>query len=237
MRKAPATITREFQSSSTRSNHSRRVASVVKGAGLVALVLSLASAAPAAAQVAGAPPAAPADSGAISPPAPLSPTRPPLDSPGNPYRLVGGHIGVAVPIVTFHHQGKTTTTASDQLTLAVPIGITVHMSPDWVVDFEEIVGNDVKPAGGSGVTIDPGIVYVGGPVALGLRIKWDLGQPVNVGLIPLIHKGLVDFGDVNWFIEAAFPITYQRTGAALSPTGQGFNDYRLQIVLHTGIAF
>jgi hypothetical protein len=236
MPKAPIIITCESKSSSTHrqsassSRWSRgRIASVVAGVGLVAL--SLATAAPAAAQDA-APPA-----GVVTPPSPSSPTRPPLDSPGNPYRLVGGHIGAAVPIVSFHHQGKTTQTASDQLTIAVPIGITVHMSPDWVVDFEEIVGNDVKPAKGSGVTIDPGIVYVGGPVALGLRIKWDVGVPVNVGLIPLIHKGLVDFGDMNGFIEAAFPITYSRIGSTVSPTGQGINDYTLAIVLHTGLAF
>jgi hypothetical protein len=230
MPKAPDTITSESKSSSIH-NHSRRVASVVAGVGLA--FLSLAVAAPAAAQdAATAPPG-----GAVSPPTPLSPTRPPLDSPGNPYRLVGGHIGVAIPIVSFHHQGKTTQTTSDQLTIAVPIGITVHMSPDWVVDFEEVVGNDVKPAKGSNVTIDPGIVYVGGPVALGLRIKWDVGAPVNVGLIPLIHKGLVDFGDVNWFIEAAFPITYSHVGSTVSPTGQGITDYTLAIVAHTGVAF
>jgi hypothetical protein len=240
MPKAPDTTTSESESSSKTSSihnkHSRRVASVVAGVGLA--VLSLAIAAPAAAQVAGAPPAAPPD-GAVTPPAPLSSTRPPLDSPGNPYRLVGGHIGAAVPLVSFHHQGKTTQTASDQLTIAVPIGVTVHMSPDWVVDFETIVGNNVKPAGGSGLTVDPGIVYVGGPVALGLRIKFDIAPtgPVNVGLIPLVHKGLVDFGDMNWFIEAAFPITYSRVGSAASPTGQGINDYTLAIVLHTGIAF
>lgn len=44
------------------------------------------------------------------------------------------------------------------------------------------------------MTIDPGVIYVGRPMALGLRIKWDVGTNVNVGLIPLIHKGLVDVG-------------------------------------------
>lgn len=183
------------------------VGPTVAGASLVALGLAFSSAA--AAQVDTAPPPA-----AMAPPIAAAP--PPLNTPGNPARMVGGHIGLAVPIISFHHQGKTTQTASDQLTLAVPIGITVHMSPDWVVDFEEIVGNDTKPAGRTGVTINPGIVYVGGPVALGLRLKWDVGGPVNVGIIPLIHKGIADIGDVNWFIEAAFPITYTRIGSALT---------------------
>jgi hypothetical protein len=203
------------------------------------VVLALAGAAPALAQdavPAAVPPPPPPQVGGAMPP-PMAPSGPPLDTPGNPLRLVGGHIGVAVPLVSFHHLGKTTQTPSDQLTIAVPIGITVHMSPEWVVDFEEVVGNAVSPAGGTGVTIDPGVVYVGGPVALGLRLKWDVGTNVNVGLIPLIHKGIVDFGPANWFIEAAFPLTYTRIGAAVSPSGSGMNDYTLAIVLHTGIAF
>jgi hypothetical protein len=212
----------------TRSSWFRHIGPLFAGASLVALSLALSPAA--VAQVENAPPP-------LAAPPPIAPTPPPLNTPGNPARMVGGHIGLAVPLISFHHLGKTTQTASDQLTLAVPIGITVHMSPDWVVDFEEIVGNDTKPAGRTGVTIDPGIVYVGGPVALGLRLKWDVGGPVNFGIIPLIHKGIVDIGDVNWFIEAAFPITYTRIGSALTLGGPAMNDYTLAIVLHTGFAF
>jgi hypothetical protein len=211
-----------------------RLQSLLVGLGLVALTLSFA--APAAAQDAPPPPAA------MPPPAtmpPMTTTPPPAGTPDAAApRMVGGHIGVAIPLVSFHHLGKTTQTPSDQLTLAVPIGITVHMSPDWVVDFEEIVGSPVRPAGFTGVTIDPGVVYVGGPVALGLRLKWDIGSNVNIGLIPLVHKGIVDIGGgANWFIEAAFPLTYSRIGANTTLTGTGSNDYTLAIVLHTGIAF
>ncbi len=233
MATAPNTTARESKSSST--TWRGRVAPVLSGVALAAL--TLAGSTPAFAQDAVPPTAAaPAPGGALPPP--MAPSdRPPLDTPGNPLRLVGGHIGVAIPLVSFHHLGTTTQTLSDQLTIAVPIGITVHMSPDWVVDFEEIVGSPVRPAGFTGVTIDPGVVYVGGPVALGLRLKWDIGSNVNVGLIPLIHKGIVDFGPGNWFIEAAFPITYTRIGANTTLTGTGANDYTLAIVLHTGIAF
>ncbi len=209
-----------------------RLQLLLVGVGLVALTMSFA--APAAAQDAAPPPPA-----ATMPPPPMTTAPPPVASADAPApRMVGGHIGVAIPLVSFHHLGKTTQTPSDQLTLAVPIGITIHMSPEWVVDFEEIVGNAVSPAGGTGVTIDPGVVYVGGPVALGLRLKWDVGTNVNIGLIPLIHKGIVDIGGgANWFIEAAFPLTYTRIGAATTLNGTGLNDYTLAIVLHTGIAF
>jgi len=158
-------------------------------------------------------------------PAPVvasTPTPPPSEGP----RMVGGHVGAAVPVVSFHSVGKTTQTPSDQFTIAVPIGVSVHVAPVWVVDFEVVVANDVKPWGGTGLTIDPGIIYTGAPVALGLRTKFDLNAAANFGLIPLIHKGVVDVGYANWFVEAAFPITATR--------GSG---YALAAVAHTGFAF
>ena len=164
------------------------------------------------------------DATAGTPPPVVSSTPAPVATSGP--RMVGGHVGAAVPVVSFHSTGKTTQTPSDQLTIAVPIGVSVHVAPVWVVDFEVVVASDVKPWGGTGLTIDPGIVYVGEPVALGLRAKFDLSSNANIGLIPLIHKGLVDVGYANWFVEAAFPVTAAR--------GQG---YALAAVAHTGFAF
>jgi len=184
---------------------------------LAAAALVLATALPARAETqeaSGAPPPAPVAAAA------------PMAEPAAGARMVGGHVGAAVPLVSFHSMGKTTRTPSDQFTIAVPIGVSVHVAPDWVVDFETVVGNDVKPWGGTGLTVDPGVVYTGGPVALGLRVKFDVSQSANFGLIPLVHKGIVDIGEANWFVEAAFPITAQH--------GQG---YSLAAVAHTGFAF
>ena len=147
-------------------------------------------------------------------------------SPPAGARTVGWHVGAAVPFVSFHSVGKGTQTPSDQLTIAVPIGISVHLSPTWVFDFETVVANDVNPWGGTGLTVDPGVIYVGAPVALGLRAKFDVGAAANFGLIPLVHKGLVDVGYANWFVEAAFPMTAMRG-----------NGYTLAAVAHTGFAF
>ncbi len=147
-------------------------------------------------------------------------------SPPAGARSVGWHVGAAVPFVSFHSVGKGTQTPSDQLTIAVPIGISVHLSPTWVFDFETVVANDVNPWGGTGLTVDPGVIYVGAPVALGLRAKFDVGAAANFGLIPLVHKGLVDVGYANWFVEAAFPMTAMRG-----------NGYTLAAVAHTGFAF
>ena len=141
-------------------------------------------------------------------------------------RTVGWHVGAAVPVVSFHSVGKGTQTPSDQLTIAVPIGISVHLSPTWLFDFETVIANDVNPWGGTGLTVDPGVIYLGAPVALGLRAKFDVGAAANFGLIPLVHKGIVDVGYANWFVEAAFPMTAMRG-----------NGYTLAAVVHTGFAF
>jgi hypothetical protein len=192
------------------------IASKVRSSLLATAAVVLATALPARAQAQDA-------AGAAPPPVVAATPAPP--PPSGP-RMVGGHVGAAVPVVRFHSVGKSTVTPSDQFTIAVPIGVSVHVSPLWVVDFEVVVASDVKPLGGTGLTIDPGVVYVGLPVALGLRTKFDVSAPANFGLIPLIHKGIVDVGYANWFVEAAFPIT--------ATHGAG---YELAAVAHTGFAF
>ena len=164
------------------------------------------------------------DAAASSPPPVVAAT--PTPAPASGPRMVGGHVGAAVPVVSFHSVGKTTQTPSDQFTIAVPIGVSVHVAPAWVVDFEVVVASDVKPWGTTHLTIDPGIIYVTDAVALGLRTKFDVSSDANFGLIPLVHKGIVDVGYANWFVEAAFPITAAR--------GAG---YQLAAVAHTGFAF
>jgi hypothetical protein len=187
---------------------------------------------------------APTDPAAAAPPAAAPPpmaASAPMASPApdapRSGPTVGGHLGLAVPLVSFHSKGKGTRSVSDALTLAVPIGISLHFSKEWTFDFETIVGNTVSGNAvgnntSTGLTVDPGIVYTGGPVALGLRVKFDIGGPANIGLIPLVNYGLVPFNGGVWFIEAAFPLTMTDVPVA----GQG-SDLSLAIVLHTGIGF
>jgi hypothetical protein len=140
-----------------------------------------------------------------------------------PTTKVGGHIGVALPLVTVSSK---TTTIADNVTILNPIGVSVKMSPHLVIDFETVVSTPVKPTGGTtGLVVDPGVVYDWGVVATGLRAAWQIGAPPNFGLIPLINKGLVDLGRATWFVEAAFPTAYSEHKVA-------FN-----VVLHTGIGF
>jgi hypothetical protein len=137
-------------------------------------------------------------------------------------KTVAGHIGIATPFVTVADQ---TTTIADDLTILNPIGVGVKISERWVVDVEVVVATRINQGKTTGLVIDPGIIYNWGPVATGLRVAWEVFVAPNVGLIPLINRGLYDMGGAMWFVEAAFPTFYSDDGVA-------FNA-----VLHTGIGF
>jgi hypothetical protein len=133
-----------------------------------------------------------------------------------------GHVGVATPFVTV---GDDTTTIADQFTLLVPLGVGLKLNDTVVVDFETVVATPIKPGGVNGLVVDPGVVVNTGPVAVGLRVAFQINQRGNVGLIPLVNRGLVDFGGAAWFVEAAFPTFFDSNGVT-------FNA-----VLHTGVGF
>jgi hypothetical protein len=149
---------------------------------------------------------------------------------------VGGHLGIATPLVTV--TSDNTTTISDQFTLAFPIGIGFPLTDKLAIDFETIVGNPIHPRGTTSFTVDPGVVYNLGTVVIGLRIKWDVQAATNVGLIPLIHKGVADLGHgANWFVEAAFPTSLSFSGPAAGTTGADKTTFSFNVVFHTGIGF
>jgi hypothetical protein len=141
-------------------------------------------------------------------------------------RSVGGHIGVAVPLVMINEDD--TNTVGDNFVIAVPIGIGFKLSEKLVLDFETIVQTPVDPSGTTSLVVDPGLVYNLGPFAAGLRVAWAINQPANVGLIPLVNKGLADLGGgVTWFVEAAFPMFIRSEPP----------DFTLDVVFHTGFGF
>jgi hypothetical protein len=141
-------------------------------------------------------------------------------------RSVGGHVGIATPLVTV--TSDDTTDIGDNFVLAAPIGVTVKLSDRLAVDFEMVVQNPIDPRGDTKLVIDPGLIYNTGPFALGLRIASAIGAPANVGLIPLINRGIAPVGGGTWFIEAAFP-----TFLHSDPDP----DITFDVVLHTGIGF
>jgi hypothetical protein len=144
-------------------------------------------------------------------------------------RSIGGHIGVATPLVTRTSESSANTDISDTFTLVVPIGVTAKLSEKLAVDFETQVVSPLKPKGGvSKLVVAPGVVYNLGVVAAGLRVASSIGDPPNVGLIPIINRGLFPVGGATWFVEAAFPTFWHR-----APDPRVTFD----VVIHTGIAF
>jgi len=141
---------------------------------------------------------------------------------------VGGHIGVATPLVTVTEDD--TTTIDDQFTLVNPIGVTVKLTDRLAIDFETQVVSKIDPEGKNGFVVDPGVVYNFGPFAAGLRIAWQIGTATsNVGVIPLINRGLFKVGAGTWFVEAAFPTFLYQSGVP--------SDVEFNVVFHTGIGF
>jgi hypothetical protein len=162
----------------------------------------------------------------MAPPATMQepPARPPTgaDTSG---KGIGGHVGIATPLYT--HDKTHSHSISDSFDMLNPIGISVKINANLVVDFEMVVVTHFQSHGaGGGLIIDPGVVYNFGAVAAGVRAAFKVGDPPNFGLIPLINKGIVDLGGATWFIEAAFPTFYSNLG------GTEFN-----VVLHTGLGF
>lgn len=139
---------------------------------------------------------------------------------------VGGHVGIATPLVTIPSEGDTTD-IGDQFTLVMPIGVTVKLNERLAVDFETQVVNPVDPDGTTSLVVAPGLVYNFGAFAAGLRLASEIGADSNIGLIPIINSGLGPVGGGTWFLEAAFPTFFHSTEPDLTFT----------MVVHTGIAF
>jgi hypothetical protein len=139
-----------------------------------------------------------------------------------PPKAVGGHVGIAVPLVTV---AKKTTSVGDQFTILNPIGIGFKVSKRLAVDFETVVGTPISPTGTTSLVVDPGVILGFDRLALGLRTAFQVNAQANFGLIPLVNYGLVDLDGAMWFVEGAFPIFYSDHEVALT------------VVLHTGVGF
>lgn len=163
----------------------------------------------------------------------FAPARARADEP-SPHPGVGGHIGVAAPLVTL--SSDNTTTIGDQFTLVFPIGIGFKLTDKAAIDFETQLNNPISPKGSTSMVIDPGILYDMGSFVIGLRLAWKVQSNTNFGVIPLIHKGISSVGGGGtWFIEAAFP-TFISSGTVGTPP-EDKTTFELNVVIHTGIGF
>ena len=150
------------------------------------------------------------------------------DQSASSYPAIGGHLGMALPIVTF---GSTTKSiGSDFATVGLTPGVTVHLDKDWAIDFEFIAFNELKntPAATTFV-VDPGVLRKFDGFIAGLRVATQVGAPSNVGLVPIFVLPIKISNRVAWFFEADIPLflrddgTKMRASAtALFQTGVGF---------------
>jgi hypothetical protein len=171
---------------------------------------------------------------------PTPPATPPSPGDGS-WSKLGGHIGLALPIAHLGGAHSTHMGASHNrdsfFTLSPVFGITVKLTEKLAFDFENVVGINLNRGTSRGTsmsyTVDPGVIYDFGPVAVGGRLGFTVTDAqANMSLIPLVNKTfklgdrIKFFGD-NFavFVEADFPVLFEGGFVTLTP------------VAHAGFAF
>ena len=153
-----------------------------------------------------------------------------IDAPSTTrqFPAVGGHLGLAMPIVTI--STKTTAVGSDFVTVGLTPGVTVHLDEKWAIDFEFIAFNELKntPAATTFV-VDPGIIRKFDGFVAGLRVATQVGAPTNSGVVPIAVVPFKIGERAVWFLEADVPLFVRDNGkkavfsaTGLSQTGVGF---------------
>jgi hypothetical protein len=132
---------------------------------------------------------------------------------------LGGHFGVALPLVS-HEQGETTT-MSDDFVVVFPTGITVKRSSTFAFDIElaPVVQNDPRHIS---LVLHPGVAWgIGGGYSVGGRVAFEVGS-ATWGFTPLFNKGLVEMGkSAMFFGELDVPIRFKQDAAGRSYTSVG----------------
>lgn len=136
---------------------------------------------------------------------------------------VGGHLGLALPVVTLdtsaHVLGR------DLGSVGLTTGVTFHLDPQWSLDFEVIALSDVRGGGATTFVVDPGVLRTLGPVVAGLRVASQVGAPLNLGLVPIVVLPFNLSDLFSFFIELDVPVFFRGTGTSAT------------VQLQTGVAF
>ena len=143
---------------------------------------------------------------------------------------VGGHIGIAFPLVT-HADGETTT-IGDNFTTAFPMGITIKRNGSKMAfDFEFVPAIQDKGRKVN-LTIHPGVIWdLGHNFAGGIRAAFDVNQ-TSYGFTPLLAYawGIKGHKNNKIFLEFDLPVRFSR------PT-PGNNVASVTAAIHLGTAF
>jgi len=152
-------------------------------------------------------------------------TAAPAVAPEPDYPRVGGHFGLALPLVTIGKQ--TAAIGADYTLLGLAPGVTVKLSERWAIDFEMVAYSNFHDSTAvSSLVVDPGVIYNFGFAAAGLRTAVHVGKVTNWGFIPIILKAFkLGDGPVSIFVELDLPIFINDDGVALTiqpQAGVGF---------------
>lgn len=141
---------------------------------------------------------------------------------------VGGHVGIAFPIVT-RSDGRTTTISEDFI-VGFPIGIVIRNSSPFAFDFEFVPTINNSPRQNVTLTVHPGIVYgFKKNYTAGIRAAFDIGGDAY-GFTPLIQRSWKIKGNTKYFIEADFPVRFRQQPDLRRTTSGTFTA-------HFGVAF
>ncbi|HSC89036.1 MAG TPA: hypothetical protein VLC09_17260 [Polyangiaceae bacterium] len=134
---------------------------------------------------------------------------------------VGGHLGLAVPIVTIADPVRSI--GADYTILGLVTGLNLKLNQRWSIDFETVAYSNFWGGGNiSSIVIDPGVLYSFDFATVGLRTAVHVTQTQNWGLIPIIVKSF-PLGElpIKAYIELDLPVFFNETGAALTVQPQG----------------
>lgn len=153
----------------------------------------------------------------------------PAPAPASAGPTVGGHLGIAVPIVTIASP-KTTAIGADFVTLGLTPGISVNLDEKWTIDFEFIALNELKntPAATTFV-VDPGVVRHFDALAVGLRVATQVGALTNVGLVPIVVVPFKISKQLSYFVEGDIPLFLRDDGTKMQPSAS--------FLFQTGVGF
>lgn len=144
---------------------------------------------------------------------------------------LGGHIGVLFPLVT--NAGGQTTTLSDQLSIGMPMGVTLKGTGRMAFDLELVPQINTAPPRQTTLTVHPGLLWdLGHNLAVGGRVAFVVDQP-TWGFTPLVHYSFpIKHSSLfkTYFVEADLPVRFNRPVGAPATNAVTFG-------MHVGVSF
>ena len=154
-------------------------------------------------------------------------TKPAKQAEAKPPRF-GGHVGIVIPIVT--RGDGTTTTIADNFIIGFPFGLVVRTNSPAAFDFEFVPIINTPSNQDFRFLVHPGVTYTFKKKnTVGLRGAYEFGTG-NYGFTPLVARSFKLTDKTNYFIEADFPVRWERR-----PNRTRFAS--VQFAVHSGINF